>query len=115
MSIADLSENVIRNAEDYVELMKFVFDVTVTVSSEKYPTCGLVLPLQAKIMKHFTVSDNDRTFIKRLKNAIRSDISGRYNQPELRCFLEEVSCLDPRMKTKKKHFARSLGSYHFEM
>ncbi len=66
----DLSDANIQKAEDYITVMKEMYTATLSVSAKNKPTVTLVLPLHAKLLFHFTCSDNDSSFAKHLKNAV---------------------------------------------
>lgn len=98
---AQLDEDVINSLEVYMELMKHMYNATLEISAEKSPTCGLVLPLLDKLIKEFTIKDEDAGSTEKIKKAVHDDLIKRYNQPEVRKFLEEAAALDPRMKQRK--------------
>lgn len=43
-----------------------------TVSSEKSPTCGQILPILQKLGKHFTVIEDDTVFVSSIKQAVKT-------------------------------------------
>ena len=42
---ADLSDGAIKSVEEYVAVMSHMYQATLMISSEKHPSCGLILPL----------------------------------------------------------------------
>ncbi|CAI5676760.1 unnamed protein product [Oreochromis niloticus] len=71
-----------------------------TVSSDKSPTCGEILPILQKLQKHYAVQEDDSAFTRSIKENIWKDISKRYQDADIKSFLEEATILDPRFKSK---------------
>ena len=97
---SDLSDAQIKQCEDYTTVMEVMYDTTVAISSESMPTVGLILPIQAKLLCHFSPMADDSAFLKTVKKAIHDDLIKRYQAPEVRSFLEEVGAMDPRTKLR---------------
>ncbi|KAJ4936571.1 hypothetical protein JOQ06_001160 [Pogonophryne albipinna] len=97
--LARLTEDDFRRAEEFIHLMKVLYTSTLSVSSEKSPTCGQILPIFQKLEKHFTVDEEgDTVLVSSLKQAVWGNLSNRYQTDGIRNFLEEATALDPRFK-----------------
>ena len=111
---ADMSDANIRMCEEYVMLMKHMYDVTKAISSENTPTASLVLPLLTKLIKVFQPGPDDKGYCRVLKKAVSDNLVTRYQKTEVRHFLEEATALDPRTKQKScippEAWERVLGS-----
>ena len=80
--------------------MKDFYDITNAVCKETNPTASLILPLQGKVLKKCDPKETDSEFVKQIKSAISTKFSKRYQEPDVRAFLEKSSALDPRTKSK---------------
>ncbi|KAG7274572.1 hypothetical protein CRUP_022085 [Coryphaenoides rupestris] len=81
--------------------MQMLYTSTLAVSSEKNPTVGQILPILGKLKDNFEAAeDSDTVFIRTIKEKIWGDISIRYQDENIRRFLEEATAIDPRFKTK---------------
>ncbi|XP_037548893.1 E3 SUMO-protein ligase ZBED1 [Nematolebias whitei] len=98
-SLAQLTEEDFRRAEDLTNLMKLLYTCT-CVSSEKGATCGQILPILQKLEAHLTVKEGDTVFVSNLKNQIWANLSEHYQNDEIRNFLQVATALDPRFKKK---------------
>ncbi|XP_061880796.1 E3 SUMO-protein ligase ZBED1-like [Entelurus aequoreus] len=98
--LARLTEEDFRKAEDFISVMKVLYTSTLCVSSEKSPTCGQILPILKKLEAHLAVKDGDTVFVSNLKKQIWENLSKRYQNDEIRAFLQLASALDPRFKHK---------------
>lgn len=67
-----------RKAEEFVKVMKLMFTSTLCMSAERIPTLGQILPILGKLEHHFTISAEDSTFTKCIKEKIWGDLSKRY-------------------------------------
>ncbi|XP_072309606.1 E3 SUMO-protein ligase ZBED1-like [Eucyclogobius newberryi] len=92
------SDKDVEKMECFLDLMKLPYIITVTMSSEKRPTSGQVLPMLHKLEQHLADKEEDDKFTKDIKSSIREDLSARYREAERREFLEEATALDPRFK-----------------
>ncbi len=88
----------IHNGEAFLSVMKAMYTCTLALCSEKKPTAGLVIPMLYKLRKHFSIEAVDTPFIKSLKTAVWKDLETRYKDEDLKEFLEEATCMDPRFK-----------------
>ncbi|XP_034538951.1 zinc finger BED domain-containing protein 1-like [Notolabrus celidotus] len=95
-----LSDEDYRKAEQFVGVMKILYTSTICISSERSPTLGQILPILGKLQHHFTVTDEDSSFIQSIKETIWDNLSKRYQDESIRQFLEEGTALDPRFKMK---------------
>lgn len=69
------------------------------MSGEKYSTISIVKPLLFKLLKvTLKVSDSDSPINVRIKEAVSSDLSTRYNEGCIHQLLNVVTYLDPRYK-----------------
>ncbi|XP_061762177.1 zinc finger BED domain-containing protein 4-like isoform X2 [Nerophis ophidion] len=98
--LARLTEEDFRKAEDFISLMKGLYTSTLCVSSEKSPTCGQILPILKKLEAHLAVKDGDAVLVSNLKKQVWANLSKRYQNDEIRAFLQLASALDPRFKHK---------------
>lgn len=67
---ADLSDRRIQMIEIFVELMKYMYDVTLVIFSERSLTAGLILPLLTRLLNVFKPEDDDRGYRSNLKMAV---------------------------------------------
>ncbi|ROL45244.1 Zinc finger BED domain-containing protein 1 [Anabarilius grahami] len=98
--LARLTEEDFRKAEDFINLMKVLYTSTLCVSSEKSPTCGQILPILKKLEAHLAVNEGDTVFVSNLKKQVWANLSKRYQNDEIRNFLQVATALDPRFKHK---------------
>ncbi|KAK7172121.1 hypothetical protein R3I93_004426 [Phoxinus phoxinus] len=98
--LARLTEEDFRKAEDFLNLMKVFYTSTLCVSSEKSPTCGQILPILKKLEAHLAVKEGDTVFVSNLKKQVWPNLSKRYQNDEIRNFLQVATALDPRFKHK---------------
>ncbi|XP_030263766.1 zinc finger BED domain-containing protein 1-like [Sparus aurata] len=98
--LARLTEEDFKKAEDFINLMKVLYTSTLCVSSEKSPTCGQILPILKKLEAHLAVKDGDTVFVSNLKKQVLANLSKRYQNDEIRNFLQVATALDPRFKHK---------------
>nr|XP_055050617.1 E3 SUMO-protein ligase ZBED1-like isoform X2 [Misgurnus anguillicaudatus] len=98
--LARVTDEDLKKAEDFVQLMRVMYTSTLCVSTEKSPTCSQILPILQKLRNHFTVHEGDTVFVSTLKTTVWSDLSQRYQSVNVRAFLEEATALDPRFKHK---------------
>lgn len=99
-TLARLTEEDFKKAEDFINLMKVLYTSTLCVSSEKSPTCGQILPILKKLEAHLAVKDGDTVFVSNLKKQVLANLSKRYQNDEIRNFLQVATALDPRFKHK---------------
>lgn len=59
-----------QKAEDFVKNIKLLYTTTLSVSSEKSPTCVQILPILTKLEAHFTVAEEDTLFTSALKEKV---------------------------------------------
>ncbi|KAI2643113.1 E3 SUMO-protein ligase ZBED1 [Labeo rohita] len=90
----------LTDAEGFVKNMKLLYTSTLCVSSEKSPTCGQILPILTKLEEHFTVAKQDTVFISTLKEKVWGDLEKRYQDEDIKNFLQEAILMDPRFKSK---------------
>ena len=96
--IVTLSTEDVANAEELIKVLKPLKTMTTLLCSEASSTVSLILPLQNRIKPAVKDSDKeDSNLIKSLKQAIRDDISSRYND-DIQSLLLLTSALDPRFK-----------------
>ncbi|XP_057703650.1 E3 SUMO-protein ligase ZBED1-like isoform X2 [Corythoichthys intestinalis] len=98
--LARLNEEDFRQAEDFINVMKVLYTSTVCVSSEKSPTCGQILPILHKLEAHLSVKEGDTVFISNLKKQVWANLVKRYQDNDIRTFLQVATALDPRFKHK---------------
>ncbi|XP_021345367.1 zinc finger BED domain-containing protein 1-like [Mizuhopecten yessoensis] len=95
--VSTLSCDDLRLAEEIMECLRPLREITQVLCSEKLPTVSIILPLQKKLLTQVLVErESDSNIIKQMKNAMSSDLSERYTP--ITDFLEECSAVDPRIK-----------------
>ncbi|KAK7143492.1 hypothetical protein R3I93_014602 [Phoxinus phoxinus] len=70
------------------------------MSSENSPTCGQILPILKKLEAHLAIKAGDTVFVSNLKKQVWANLSKRYQNDEIRNFLQVATALDPRFKHK---------------
>ena len=78
------SDDDVSMAEEFLKIMKVLKVSTTSMSSEKLPTAGLILPMLSKIEKLFSVSEEDSTNVQAIKQAVWGDLMLRYGNDDLR-------------------------------
>ncbi|KAL0965132.1 hypothetical protein UPYG_G00277210 [Umbra pygmaea] len=97
-----ITDDDFRKSEEFVKVMKILYTSTLCMSAERIPTLGQILPILGKLEHHFTISAEDSTFTKSIKDKIWGDLSKRYQENErIQQFLEEGTALDPRFKSRR--------------
>ena len=92
------TEEEMKVMEGLVEVQEPFEKVTEKVSAEKVPTSGLILPSIAVFLTNtLKEKTEDSNIIRKVKTAIREDLSSRY-KPEEKEFMAIASFLDPRFK-----------------
>ncbi|XP_030196906.1 zinc finger BED domain-containing protein 1-like isoform X1 [Gadus morhua] len=89
-----------RKAEEFVKLMKIMYQSTVCISSGNNATLGQIIPIIKKLQDHFRVTADDSFFSNAIKEKVWDDLSKRYQGEGIQEFLEEGTALDPRFKGK---------------
>ncbi|XP_077070815.1 uncharacterized protein LOC143722931 [Siphateles boraxobius] len=79
-----------------VKLLSPVKTATTIMCEEEQPTVSVIAPLQAKLLKHFTVTAEDSSVITEMKQIMATDLEHRYM--DVRPVLYRASALDPRFK-----------------
>ncbi|XP_053374052.1 E3 SUMO-protein ligase ZBED1-like [Mercenaria mercenaria] len=92
--------NEVRHCEDFLSLMEPLYQATVSLSADHYPTVGLMLPVLKKLKGVYLPEDSDTPFKQKIKQAILKDLEKRYLGENLVEYLEEATVLDPRVKGK---------------
>ncbi|XP_060746154.1 uncharacterized protein LOC132859418 [Tachysurus vachellii] len=95
-----ITDNDLKKAEEFTKLMKIMYTSTLCVSSDNTPTCGQVLPILQKLEEHFKFQEDDTVFVSGIKQKVWADLSKRYQNEDIRHFLEEATVMDPRFKNK---------------
>ncbi|KAF5889098.1 zinc finger BED domain-containing protein 1-like, partial [Clarias magur] len=96
-----LTDDDFHKAEDFVKNMKLLYISSLCVSSEKSPTCGQILPVLTKLKEHFTGTEQDTVFTSTLKEKVWGDLEKRYQDKDIKNFLQEATLMDPRFKGKR--------------
>ena len=81
---ADLDDCSVKQCKAFVELMRFLKDATLAMSTESSPSASLILPLQSSLLKKFTALPTDTDYIKSLKKVVHDDLARRYQDSQLR-------------------------------
>ena len=67
-----------RKAEEFVKLMKIMYQSTVCISSGNNATLGQIIPIIKKLQDHFRVTADDSFFSNAIKEKVWDDLSKRY-------------------------------------
>ncbi|XP_060791742.1 zinc finger BED domain-containing protein 4-like [Neoarius graeffei] len=97
--IANLSDQELSYAENIVDVMKPLKMITAVIRTETAPSISMILPLQTTILNATQENTSDAPITREMKNAIGENFKGRYEDPDLRDFLNKCTLLDPRFKT----------------
>ncbi|XP_035772129.1 zinc finger BED domain-containing protein RICESLEEPER 2-like [Neolamprologus brichardi] len=98
--LAKMSNDDLRKAKEFVVLMRKHYTSTLAVSSDKSPTCGEILPILQKLQVNYTLQEDDSAFTRSIKENSWKDLSKRYQDADIKSFLEEATILDPQFKSK---------------
>ena len=66
------------------------------MSGEKYLSLGILLPLLKKILSTLMPKEEDISFVKEVKNAVRTDLESQYQNDQVKKMLRIATFLDPR-------------------
>ncbi|ELU15296.1 hypothetical protein CAPTEDRAFT_193774 [Capitella teleta] len=96
--------------------MKLMYTMTLAISTDSYPTAGLIIPLHQKLLSHFSATNDASPFQKKLKEGVHANFKGRYDEKLVK-FLEEASCFYQRFKDSALEeagncIAKQLSSSH---
>ena len=67
-----------RKAEEFVKLMKIMYQSTVCISSGNNATLGQIIPIIKKLQDHFRVTADDSFFSNAIKEKVWDHLSKRY-------------------------------------
>ena len=95
----ELSPHEWHTLEDLVKLLEPFKNATEIMSGQKYPTLSCLGPILADLQEKIQVNPLDSKAMKDAKEAMRTDLSGRYQDPALVALLQKAAFLDPRFKT----------------
>ncbi|XP_021471353.2 uncharacterized protein LOC110532068 isoform X2 [Oncorhynchus mykiss] len=84
--------------EEFVQLMGILYTSTLCVSCDKKATCGQIIPILQKLEEHFTVKNEDTTFVATVKEKVWENLSERYQDEDIQAFLHETAAMDPGFK-----------------
>ena len=86
-------------AEDMIQLLKPLKDITTMLCTEKTPTASMIMPLQHRLTSTvFAIKEDDSPAIKEMKTVLISDLKDRYKGAGQEDFLNMCTALDPRFK-----------------
>ena len=85
-------------AEELIVVLKAFHDATEIISGEKYPTIGIVKPLQKKLEVTLVTKKDDSSLVKQIKGVIQKDIGQCYQNEEISTLLKVAMFLEPRFK-----------------
>ena len=89
--------------EELLLVLKPFNDATEIVGGEKYPTISIIAPLLHKFINIILKEEeNDSPITKEVKEAIRTDLTTRYQSDEIQVMLNMAMFLDPRFKSLKE-------------
>ena len=116
------SSNEFAVIEELVDILKPFNDATEILSGDLYPTLGIVQPVFHQFLSEILVSKpEDRDIVKKIKDAIRQNLSTRYQDEEIQTILLVAMYLDPRFKkapmltAEKKASMKSYIKYELEV
>ena len=108
--------------EELVDILKPFNDATKILSGDLYPTLGIVQPVFNRFLSEVLPSKpGDRDIVKKIKDAIRQNLSTRYQEEEIETMLLVAVYLDPRFKkapmltAEKKASMKSFMKYELEV
>ena len=108
--------------EELVDILKPFNDATEILSGDLYPTLGIVQPVFHRFLNDVLPSKpGDRDVVKKIKDAIRQNLSTRYQEEEIETILLLAMYLDPRFKkapmltAEKKTSMKSFMKYELEV
>ena len=85
--------------EELVDILKPFNNATEILSGDIYPTLGIVQPVFHRFLNEVLSSKpGDKDFVKKVKDAIRQNLSTRYQEEEIETMLFVAMYLDPRFK-----------------
>ena len=85
--------------EELVDILKPFNDATEILSGDLYPTLGIVQPVFHQFLNEILPSKpEDKDIVKKIKDAIRQNLSTRYQEEETETMLLVAMYLDPRFK-----------------
>ncbi|XP_069108978.1 E3 SUMO-protein ligase ZBED1-like, partial [Argopecten irradians] len=100
-----LGQDEVQRFEEFLKLMEPLYQATLALSADQYPTVGLMFPLLQKLKDLYSPLESDSPFQTKIKNAILKDLEKRYQSEALMEYFEEASVLDPRVKDKVSQVA----------
>ncbi len=95
----EISPDEWRILEDIIELLEPFKIATQHLSADKYTTISALDPLLKQIQKRISVDENDTAAIHQFKKVLRTDMDGRYTNPDIQLLFQKSSFLDPSFKT----------------
>ena len=95
--IQTLSEGDITAAEDIVKLLGPVKTATTIMCEEKQPTLSVIAPLRAKLLLHYSNTEEDSGLIREMKGTMARELAQRYE--DVQQVLHTASASDARFKT----------------
>ena len=108
--------------EELVDILKPFNDATEILSGDLYPTLGIVQPVFHQFLNEILPSKpEDKDIVKKIKDAIRQNLSTRYQEEETETMLLVAMYLDPRFKkapmltADKKAGMKSFMKYELEV
>ena len=115
------SSNEFAVIEQLVDILKPFNDATEILSGDLYPALGIVQPVFYRFMSEvLTSKPEDRDVVKKIKDAIRQNLSTRYQEEQIETMLLVAMYLDPRFKkapmltAMKKASMKSFIKYELE-
>ena len=108
--------------EELVDILKPFNDATEILSGDLYPTLGIVQPVFHQFLSEILPSKpGDGDVVKKIKDAIRQNLSTRYQEEDIKTMLLVAMYLDPRFKkapmltAEKKASIKSFMKYKLEV
>ncbi|XP_049930768.1 E3 SUMO-protein ligase ZBED1-like [Epinephelus moara] len=94
--VQTLSEGDISTAEDLVKLLGPVKSATTIMCEEQQPKVSMIAPLKAKLLEHYSISEEDSTLVTEMKQTMTKELQQRY--VDVQQVLLRASALDTRFK-----------------
>ena len=89
--------------EELVDILKPFNDATEILSGDLYPTLGIVQPVFHRFLSDILPSKpGDRDVVKKIKDAIRQNLSTRYQEEDIKTMLLVAMYLDPDLRKPQR-------------
>nr|XP_029497654.1 uncharacterized protein LOC115113798 [Oncorhynchus nerka] len=97
--IITLSDDDVKVAEEFLQVLKPLKTVTKLLSTETAPSVSMILPLKTRVLQSMAPSEEDSTITRDVTAAIREELNPRYPPYNVQDYLHRSTALDPRFKS----------------